>query len=354
MKNNFNEKRQNNVLPRVGEKTMSNNSTQNQPMSKLDDFKKALYEMFWKTPYEKLETIVEVILLLAGGLRTIDFMQTMGQSALMSIFGLAYAELLILVWEALGYRGKSVKVDTRFFWEKIPIKRFPFFNQKSIARAGLVLHLLMAMIFTTSDVILTNLKAITGSTNIEQSFGWILGFGIGIAFALDLVFLLIYKNTDPEFKHKSQMEQLSYEIIAANFELEKVEKIQEIEYRKKNATPLAQTRAKLGMQRDLLQEFGETLGEDFVTSQLEHVDLSVNERPEKPRENLHPAPVPNKSGKDERQDRFLKEREMRMGMNRKPEIPVSLSNENKSEKTPLEKKENFPIPRQQNPPFPKK
>ena len=291
-----NPNQQRSSMPQVGARTPQK-VQDNKPKSDLQKFGNALYEMFWKTPYEKMETLIEVLLLSAGGLRTIDFLKNMGQSSFMAAFGLIYAELLILAWEYMGYKGKKVKVDTKFWFDKEPVKRFPFFNQKNVAQWGLIVHLIMTAIFTTSDVILTNLKTISGSSfNVESSFGWILGFGIGIAFALDLIFLLIYKNTNPEFKHQQEMSQLEYEIIAANFDLERIEKLEEIEYRKKNAKPLAQTRAQLNMHKDLMGEFGNSLGEDFVKSKLQGVDLSVDgnggqNRPQRPQNNMPQRPI---------------------------------------------------------------
>lgn len=340
---NSNPQKMGSNLPQVGSKQqLSSKPQDNAPKSTADKVGHALYEMFWKTPYEKMETIIEMLLLSAGGLRTIDFLKNMGQSSFMAAFGLIYAELLILAWEYMGYKGKKVKVDTKFFWEREPVKRFPLFNQKNVAQWGLIVHLIMTAIFTTSDVILTNLKAISGASfNVETSFGWILGFGIGLAFALDLIFLLIYKNTNPEFKHQQEMEQLSYEIIAANFELERIEKLEEIKYRKKNATPLAETRAQLGMQRELMNEFGETLGQDFVKSKIEHVNLNVND-----------------DGVQSRQQTLVRPRQQQpiSSENRKPEgeptyhpIGMSSQNTNKENKKEDNEKsgENFQIPRPQ-------
>lgn len=270
-------------------KPQSTENKKESSKSKLDEFGSFLYDAFISTPYQRMETIIEILLLLVGSFRTVDFLQTMGQTALMAVFGLVYSEALILGWEYMGYKGKSVKLDSQFFWEKTSKKRYPFFNQKTVARFGLIMHMILTAVFTTSDLVLKNLKTISGGQyNVDTMFGWVLGIGIGIAFAFDLIFLLIYKNTNPSFQHQLKMEQLDYEIEAAELELKRIERQAEIDYKKKNAVPLAETRARLSMQKSLKTEFGEALGEEYVNEKLDGVDLSTRNTPQRPQSPQRP------------------------------------------------------------------
>ncbi|MFZ2992619.1 MAG: hypothetical protein WA061_02780 [Microgenomates group bacterium] len=266
----------------------------------LKDF---AYQSFWRTPADKLETIIEIILLVGGGTRTMSFFTNMGQSSYMAILGLIYAELLIPAYEWMGYKGKRVAAVKKNWITGKEYKGYNFFNQKSVSKFGLIVHLFMTVLFTTSDLLLSNLKAALGAQmNIEETFAWILGFAVGSAFLFDLCSILIYKATNPDFQHKQRMEQIEFEIKNSELELERIEKEAEMQYKKDNAVPLAKIRAKLNVQQSLVTEYKDKLGEEYVKQSLGEIEgYSIPKVKQEPK----PQPEKKKPGRPAKTRRII-------------------------------------------------
>lgn len=302
-----------------------------------DNFIDFIKVAFIKTPFE---TVFELLLLIAGATRTLDLMNTMGQSGAAAVIGLIYAELGIVLYEFLMYRGKRVKKEKRTIRGEV-YKAYPLINQKSLAKIGLwVVHIPLTVFFTTSDLIMTNLEAMTGNSNFTSTFAWILGLVIGVAFFLDLILVINYKAKDPEKEHAEAMSQLEFDKRAWELEREELEAEEALQYARANARPLAQTRAKLKTRASIMGEFGETLGTDYVDSLLEEVDLAPknhggNRPQQKPPMNQgFSRNIPERSGHPEQQ-----------GISRQSPPEEKTPTEESKEKVG-EIEPNFPMPRQ--------
>ena len=237
-----------------------------------------LNKAFVQTPYE---TIFELMLLIAGGTRTIQLFNTMGQTGFAAAIGIIYSELGIILYEFLEWRGKKIKTKKRKWWklrkeERVEYDGYPFINQQSVARVGLwVVHIPLTVIFTTSDLILINLETMTG-TSMSETFAWVLGIVIGVGFFLDLSIINIYKNQDPKRIHDQKMFDLKNEKENFEFEKEELELKARLDYERKNAKPLIELRAKLGTREKIVDEFSGRLGSDYVEQALEDIGLGKN------------------------------------------------------------------------------
>jgi len=247
-----------------------------------DNFTDFIKEAFIKTPFE---TIFEIGLLIAGGSRTIDFMQKMGQSGFIAALALIYAEIGLIFMEFLSYRGKRVQYEYVDRKGK-PYKAYPFVNQKSLAKFGLwFVHIPMTVFFTASDIIKTNLETLANNnqigfadSNFDTGFAWALGVVIALGFLMDLIIIINYKATAPERKHEEEMNQLEHDKLQHRLEMERIEAEEELAYERENGEGLIRAKVKMNKRKGFIDEFKTSLGEEYVESVLEEIDLSVKIR----------------------------------------------------------------------------
>jgi len=247
-----------------------------------DNFTDFIKEAFIKTPFE---TIFEIGLLIAGGSRTIDFMQKMGQSGFIAALALIYAEIGLIFMEFLSYRGKRVQYEYVDRKGK-PYKAYPFVNQKSLAKFGLwFVHIPMTVFFTASDIIKTNLETLANNnqigfadSNFDTGFAWALGVVIALGFLMDLIIIINYKATAPERKHEEEMNQLEHDKLQHRLEMERIEAEEELAYERENGEGLIRAKVKMNKRKGFIDEFKTSLGEEYVESVLEEIDLSVKNK----------------------------------------------------------------------------
>lgn len=268
---------QNNNKPKQEEKKVL--ETKSSVEIYWDNFVHFIKEAFMKTPYE---TLFEFSLLIAGGTRTIQLFNTMGQSGFAAVVGLIYSEIGIILYEFLIYKGKRVKVKKKDKRTGNEYEVYPFVNQKSLAKWGLwLVHIPLTVFFTTSDLILENLEAISGSGDMTSNFAWILGFVIGAAFLADLVILINYKEKNPARIHDERMFELLNEKEEFELKKEEIRLRAQIEYEKKNAKPLIELEAKFGKREEIMTKYSPKFGEEYVNNALEDVGLNFG-KPNRP------------------------------------------------------------------------
>lgn len=279
----------------------------------VDNFKDFIKEAFLKTPFE---TIFEVFLLIAGGTRTINFMNGMGQSGFIATIALIYAEVGLIFMEFLSYRGKRVQYEYTKKRTGEKYKSYPTFNQKSLAKIGLwLVHIPMTVFFTASDVIKTNLenmanKSSLNITDFDSTFAWILGIVIAFAFFMDLVIIINYKSTNPETKHREEMNQLEHDKLQWSMEKEKFEAQARLEYQRNNAKKLAGLKAKLETRKEIKTEFGDDLGNDYLDSVLEEIDITPQRKDTPKTDSATSTAEENKKRKYVRSGKYEKKQEL--------------------------------------------
>lgn len=239
-----------------------------------DNFSHFLKEAFMKTPYE---TLFEIALLIAGGTRTVQLFNTMGQSGFAAVIGLIYSEIGIILYEFLIYKGKRVKVKKTDKRTGRTYEVYPFINQKSLAKWGLwLVHIPLTVFFTTSDLILENLEALSGGGDMTSSFAWVLGFVIGASFLADLIILINYKEKNPSRIHEERMFELLNEKEEFEYQKEEIRLRAQIDYEKTNAKPLIELEAKFGKREEIMNKYAPKFGEKFIEDALEDVGLNFN------------------------------------------------------------------------------
>lgn len=239
-----------------------------------DNFSHFVKEAFMKTPYE---TLFEIALLIAGGTRTVQLFNTMGQSGFAAVIGLIYSEIGIILYEFLIYKGKRVKVKKTDKRTGRTYEVYPFINQKSLAKWGLwLVHIPLTVFFTTSDLILENLEALSGGGDMTSSFAWVLGFVIGASFLADLIILINYKEKNPSRIHEERMFELLNEKEEFEYQKEEIRLRAQIDYEKTNAKPLIELEAKFGKREEIMNKYAPKFGEKFIEDALEDVGLNFN------------------------------------------------------------------------------
>lgn len=241
-----------------------------------DNFSHFVKEAFMKTPYE---TLFEIALLIAGGTRTVQLFNTMGQSGFAAVIGLIYSEIGIPLYEFLIYKGKRVKVKKTDKRTGRTYEVYPFVNQKSLAKWGLwLVHIPLTVFFTTSDLILENLEALSGGGDMTSSFAWVLGFVIGASFLADLIILINYKEKNPSRIHEERMFELLNEKEEFEYQKEEIRLRAQIDYEKTNAKPLIELEAKFGKREEIMNKYAPKFGEKFIEDALEDVGLNFNKQ----------------------------------------------------------------------------
>lgn len=241
-----------------------------------DNFSHFVKEAFMKTPYE---TLFEIALLIAGGTRTVQLFNTMGQSGFAAVIGLIYSEIGIILYEFLIYKGKRVKVKKTDKRTGRTYEVYPFVNQKSLAKWGLwLVHIPLTVFFTTSDLILENLEALSGGGDMTSSFAWVLGFVIGASFLADLIILINYKEKNPSRIHEERMFELLNEKEEFEYQKEEIRLRAQIDYEKTNAKPLIELEAKFGKREEIMNKYAPKFGEKFIEDALEDVGLNFNKQ----------------------------------------------------------------------------
>lgn len=241
-----------------------------------DNFSHFVKEAFMKTPYE---TLFEIALLIAGGTRTVQLFNTMGQSGFAAVIGLIYSEIGIILYEFLIYKGKRVKVKKTDKRTGRTYEVYPFLNQKSLAKWGLwLVHIPLTVFFTTSDLILENLEALSGGGDMTSSFAWVLGFVIGASFLADLIILINYKEKNPSRIHEERMFELLNEKEEFEYQKEEIRLRAQIDYEKTNAKPLIELEAKFGKREEIMNKYAPKFGEKFIEDALEDVGLNFNKQ----------------------------------------------------------------------------
>lgn len=262
----------------VSKKTTSKDLNSEEVKSQLeivwDNFSHFVKEAFMKTPYE---TLFEIALLIAGGTRTVQLFNTMGQSGFAAVIGLIYSEIGIILYEFLIYKGKRVKVKKTDKRTGRTYEVYPFINQKSLAKWGLwLVHIPLTVFFTTSDLILENLEALSGGGDMTSSFAWVLGFVIGASFLADLIILINYKEKNPSRIHEERMFELLNEKEEFEYQKEEIRLRAQIDYEKTNAKPLIELEAKFGKREEIMNKYAPKFGEKFIEDALEDVGLNFN------------------------------------------------------------------------------
>ena len=242
------------------------------------------------------ETFFKIGLLLVGAMRSYDFFIALGQSKNVSIFGLLFAELGIIIYEILIHRGKRISkkqknkkmyVDFKspfihvFTEEKY---KYSFFNQKKLANIGLwVIHVPIAVFFSGADVIVQNLEVLAGGgASLQETFTWALGAIIAVAIFGDLAILIGYGMVNPESMHKEAVNQIDYEKKMWVLEKQRIEIEAEMEYEKDHAIPLAKAKARFNKGKAMVQEFSDTFDKDFILSKMgddEFKDMHFKDEP---------------------------------------------------------------------------
>ena len=226
-------------------------------------------EAFIKTPFE---TVFEILLLLAGATRTLDLFNSMGNSAWASVIGLVYAELGIILYEFLTYRGVRI-METKTSRDGTKTKAYPLINQKSLAKLGLwLVHIPLTVFFTMADMILTNMEA-AGISSITENFAWILGVVIGASFFADLVIIINYKSSDPVKKHEERMLQVEYDLAQFDLQKQELEAQATLDYQRENAAPLAELKSRLDARRRILEEYKDVVGDAEIEDLLAQVTI---------------------------------------------------------------------------------
>jgi hypothetical protein len=300
-----------------------------------DNFADFIKEAFIKTPFE---TIFELALLTAGGSRTIDFMKKMGQSGFIAGLALIYAEVGLIFMEFLSYRGKRVQYTYKDR-KGNEYKAYPFINQKSLAKFGLwFIHIPMTVFFTASDIIKSNLEMLAkensvgfGNLDFDTGFAWALGFVVAIAFFADLVIIINYKATDPEKKHKEEMNQLEHDRLQHYLEMERLREEEILNYERNNKESLIRAEVKLKKRKEYLEQYKESLGEDYLESVLEEVDLSVKNKNKPIQNNVFDSAKPKR--KYEQTGRYAKQKQE----------PKTISQEKEIEHSEDGVESNFPV-----------
>lgn len=332
----------------VGGMAPQNNSNQKKDETQVktgfeafwDDAKDFFKKAFLSTPYE---TIFELALLIAGATRTLDLMHNMGQSGWGAVAGLIYAEFGIILYEFLEYKGRRVR--TKKQKNGVAFEAYPIVNQKSIAKFGLwFVHLPLTVFFTTSDMIMTNLRSMTGMSNFDSVFAWILGAVIGLGFFLDLILVINYKGTNPERKHEEEMLQIEYDEKMFELEKQKLMAEEKLSYARKNAKPLAQITAKMDTRAKIVGEYSGKLGSDYVERMLDEIDeageFSLRKKNENNQKNQNHQQRPGINEKPE----FRPEQKQGGGLNRTPGDVIVSDMKTTAETRGEKQEENFTKP----------
>lgn len=236
-----------------------------------------------------VETIFEVGLLIAGALRTYDFLRTMGSSAALAISSLVYSEVGILVMEILHYRGRRMQSEKYDARNETTIKYYPRINQKSLSTMGIWLHIGLTVFFTASDIIKNALSQSLGAAyNLDVVFSWALGLVVAGGVLTDLIIVLNYKRTNPMFVHQEKMQQLEFDKVKYEMELEETELVEYLKHGRQNAGKFAEMRARMDMESSLVDRYGEKLGKEYVESQLKGSLNTESVRPQQPQQNRNP------------------------------------------------------------------
>lgn len=226
-----------------------------------------------------IELLFQLAILIAGAYRTIDLFTKMGQGGVAAIIGVIYAELGIIFYEILHYKGRRVKKKFPkpwwMFWRtEKELYQYPLWNQKTIAWIGLwLVHIPLTVIFTTSDLVLANLQAMTGDLNFGETFAWILGIVIGLGFFADLALIINFRLKDPQSEHDEKLNQLLWEREQYEMDRQLLSQEKELEYHKENASELERIRAQLKARATILKEFKDVVTPEQLDGMLQKVEI---------------------------------------------------------------------------------
>jgi hypothetical protein len=249
-------------------------------------------ESFRNTP---IPAVFETALLLSGALRSYDFLKNMGQSSIVSVVGLVFAEVGLIFHQILLKRGRRIEYEYTDKKGNIR-KRHDFLNQKRLAQIGLWwIHLPIVVFFSGADVIMQNVQALAGkSDSIQEMFTYALGGIIAVGVMANIIIVILYQQNDPEERHKEEMSQLNFNKQQWELEKERIEAEEQIKYERRNAPALAEKKARLKTREKLIKEFDGVFDRDYILRNIESEDDD--------------KPNPNNNGNEPRQKRTYKKR----------------------------------------------